>query len=175
MKALRLYTDNDNTNESTTSSSIAHAAGRVQPTPMELEQIRQMYVDAIGPLNAIKARDIERAMTDGLTVTAILDAIEQTAYAPRPSHAYLRAVLRRYIAEGVHTAEDAERTREAYRAQRAATGRERSTWYDAPASGRGQRPNPALDYAQREYKDEDYGDGFFFDVVKEYGKGGESA
>lgn len=29
--------------------------------------------------------------------------------------------------------------------------------------------NPALDYAQRDYKPDDYGDGFFFDAVKEYG------
>jgi hypothetical protein len=35
--------------------------------------------------------------------------------------------------------------------------------------------NPALDYAQREYRDEDYGDDFFIDVVREYGKGGDKA
>ena len=29
--------------------------------------------------------------------------------------------------------------------------------------------NAALDYAQRDYKSEDYGDNFFFDAVKEYG------
>lgn len=29
--------------------------------------------------------------------------------------------------------------------------------------------NPALDYAQREYKDEDFGGDFFFDPLKEYG------
>jgi hypothetical protein len=141
---------------------------------MDLEQIRQMYVDVLGPLNAIKARDIEQAIGAGLTASAILDAIEQTALAPRPAHAYLRAVLRRYVAEHVTTAEEAERTREAYRAQRAAAGRERSTWYDAPAPSRTQRKNPALDYAQREYKAEDYGDNFFIDLDK-YGEEGQTA
>ena len=33
------------------------------------------------------------------------------------------------------------------------------------------KTNPALNYDQREYKAEDYGDDFFFDVVKEYGGG----
>ena len=171
MTTTRQYTDNV---KATSSSSISHGAGRVQPSPMDLEQIRQMYVDVLGPLNAIKARDIEQAMNGGLTASAILDAIEQTALAPRPAHAYLRAVLRRYVAEHVTTAEDAERTREAYRAQRAAAGRERSAWYDAPAPSRATRQNPALDYAQREYKPEDFGDGFFIDLDK-YGEKGTSA
>lgn len=168
MNTVRLYTDN----EKTTSSSIAHGPRRVQPSPMDLEQIRQLYVDVLGPLNAIKARDIEQAMGAGVTASAILDALEQTALAPRPTHAYLRAVLRRYAAEGVTTAEDAERSREAYRAQRAAAGRERTTWYDAPA--RPERRNPALDYAQREYRDEDFGENFFIDLDK-YGEEGQTA
>lgn len=170
MNTVRLYTDN----EKTTSSSIAHGARRVQPSPMDLEQIRTMYVDVLGALNAIKARDIEQAMNGGVTTSAILDALEQTALAPRPTHAYLRAVLRRYVAEGVTTAEEAERSREAYRAQRAAAGRERSAWYDAPAPARPERRNPALDYAQREYRDEDFGDNFFIDLDK-YGEEGQTA
>lgn len=44
--------------------------------------------------------------------------------------------------------------------------REKRTAGAAPA-------NPALDYAQREYRKEDFGDDFFFDAVKEYGNGGE--
>ena len=37
----------------------------------------------------------------------------------------------------------------------------------------GSAGNPALDYAQREYADEDFGEDFFFDAVKEYGNGGK--
>lgn len=33
--------------------------------------------------------------------------------------------------------------------------------------------NPALDYAQRQYDKDDFGDDFFFDAVKAYGNGGE--
>ena len=34
---------------------------------------------------------------------------------------------------------------------------------------RGMRKNPALDYQQREYRDEDYGENFFVDLSK-YGE-----
>lgn len=137
-----------------TSSSVSHGAGRVQLTAVELEMIRQGYVDAIGPLNAIKARDIETAIGAGVQASAILDAIEQTGLAPRPSHYYLRAILRRYASEGITTADEAERSRGDYRTRRAAAGREQTSWWH----------NPALDYAQREYKEEDYGEDFYVDL-----------
>ena len=41
--------------------------------------------------------------------------------------------------------------------------------------GANAKKNPALDYAQRDYRDEDFGDDFFFDVVKEYKDGGDKA
>ena len=40
------------------------------------------------------------------------------------------------------------------------------------APGQAQTPNPALNYAQRDYREEDYGDDFFIDLDK-YGEGGE--
>ena len=40
---------------------------------------------------------------------------------------------------------------------------------DREAPAKPDKHNPALDYAQREYKDEDFGDDFFFDPLKEYG------
>lgn len=137
-----------------TSTSIAHGAGRVQPTATEMEEIRQGYVDAIGPINATKARDIETAMEAGVQASAILDAIEQTGLAPRPSHYYLRAILRRYAAEGITTTEDAERSRGDFRTRRAAAGRDRAEWWQ----------NPALNYAQREYREEDYGEDWYIDL-----------
>lgn len=142
------------TQQEHTTTSIAHGAGRVQPTAAELEAIRQEYVDEIGALNAIKARDIEAAIEAGVQASAILDAIEQTALAPRPSHYYLRAILRRYAAEGITTAEEAERSRGDFRTRRAAAGRDRAEWWH----------NPALDYAQREYKQEDFNEGFYVDL-----------
>lgn len=35
--------------------------------------------------------------------------------------------------------------------------------------------NPALDYSQREYKDEDFGEDFYFDVLKRHQEGGDQA
>ena len=42
-----------------------------------------------------------------------------------------------------------------------------------PATPGAAPANPALNYAQREYRDEDFGEDFFFDAVKAYGKEGE--
>ena len=118
------------TTTSTTSTTTAHAAGRVPPTPFEWEQIRQTYVDVLGALNCVKAHDIEEAVNLGLSASAVLDAIEQTALAPRPTHYYLRAVLRRYANWGIFTREAAEKDRnERRREQRLAQYRNESTWY----------------------------------------------
>jgi hypothetical protein len=35
--------------------------------------------------------------------------------------------------------------------------------------------NPALDYSQREYKDEDFGEDFYYDVMKKHKEGGDQA
>ena len=35
--------------------------------------------------------------------------------------------------------------------------------------------NPALDYAQREYRDEDFGDDFFINLRQDWNKGGDEA
>lgn len=101
--------------------------------PIDLEAIRTGYVDVLGQLNAYKAQDIERAIAFGLDASAILDALEQTALAPRPSHAYFRAILGRYISQDIKTAQDAERDRDKFRARREAANRERAAWYADPA------------------------------------------
>lgn len=121
-----------NATRSSSTTTTAHGAGRTL-NPVDLEAIRSGYVDILGQLNAIKARDIERAITCGLEASAILDALEQVALAPRPSHAYFRAVLGRYISQGIFTGQDAERDREEFRARREAANRERAAWYADPA------------------------------------------
>ena len=42
-------------------------------------------------------------------------------------------------------------------------------WVSRDTEPRQPKENPALNYAQREYKEEDFGDDFFFDAVKAYG------
>ena len=109
------------------------------------ERIAHAYLGAIGPLNAFTARMIEDAIKQGLTVDNILAAIEQTAFAPRPSPAYLRAILRSWAAHGVSTP----------RRQPSAS------WWN-------QGINPALNYEQREYRNEDFEDDSYIRIAEEY-------
>lgn len=120
------------TRSSTTTTTTAHAPGRVRLQPLDWEQIRQAYVDVLGALNSIKARDIEEAVENGLQASAILDAIEQTAMAPRPTHYYLRAILNRYARWGIFSGELAEKDRnERKREQRLANLRKEEAWYNS--------------------------------------------
>ena len=116
-----------NTTSSTTTTY--HTEPGVLCTPVELEQIRTVYEDVIGRLNMVKARDIEEALRAGVTAEGIVDALEQTAMAPRPSHYYLRAILRRYAERGIYTIKDAERDRYIRRAQQRYAREEREAWY----------------------------------------------
>lgn len=144
MTDYRKSTDNNSTNQATTafmrtttgtttSSSIHTEPGVHMPSAQDLEVIREYYTDLLGPLNMFKARDIERAFECGLQVSAILDAIEQTALARRPSHPYLCAILRRYAADHITTVDEAIACRERRRYDREMAMRERwSTWYASP-------------------------------------------
>lgn len=73
------------------------------------------------------------------------------------SMAYMDKLLTRWGEAGITTVEAA---RAQHAAWKAAQGKE------APA-------NPALNYEQREYRDEDFGDDFYFDYEKFYGDGGD--
>lgn len=122
----------DTTSSAILVSSLPHGAGRVL-NPIDMEAIRTGYVDALGPINAYKARDVEWAIENGLEASAILDALEQTSMAARPTHYYFRAILRRYVTEGIHDARAAEAAREEFRAQREAARRETwGAWYHDP-------------------------------------------
>ena len=67
------------------------------------------------------------------------------------SMAYMDRLLKAWAEAGATTVEAARAQRAAWRASAASP--------DKPA-------NPALDYAQREYRDEDFGDDFFMDMSK---------
>ena len=92
---------------------------------------------------------------------AVIDCAAACARGMQLPMKFMNKLLADWQAAGVRTVAEAEARRDATRANR-------------PAGGQG-AANPALDYAQREYKEEDYGDDFFFDVVKEYGDGGKNA
>lgn len=138
MTANRKSADNTKTEQatsstrsSTTTATTAHGPGRI--TAQDFEAIRTSYLDILGPLNAAKARDIEIAIENGLDASAILDALDCTAMAARPTHYYLRAILRRYATDRIFTAEDAERDRMRFRAERDQARQETwGTWYRNP-------------------------------------------
>lgn len=131
-KATETATKREGPSKKNTSSTstIANTHPGVFLEPFEWEQIRQGYEMLLGALNAYRARDIEIAVENHLEVSAILDALEQTALAPRPSHSYLRAILMRYTREGIYTADRAEAQREERRLERYnAKKLQYNTWY----------------------------------------------
>lgn len=78
-----------------------NGAGRAL-LPADLEQIRDSYVDNIGPLTGAVASLIEDAFYKGmLELEEILMAIEETGLAPHPSPYYLRAILKNWAENGV--------------------------------------------------------------------------
>ena len=96
----------------------------------------------------------------------VIDYAATCARGMRVPVQYMDKLLSDWAGEGVRTVEAAQRRHEAARAEYSAEAQK------AAGSG-GAQPNPALNYEQRDYDDEDFGDDFFFDVVKAYGKEGE--
>ncbi len=78
---------------------------------------------------------------------------------------YIDKLLSEWAAAGVKGVDDARARDAAKRAERRTEG---GAHKGAPSK------NPALDYAQRDYKEEDFGDDFFIDLDK-YGEGGDKA
>lgn len=74
--------------------------------PQDLECIRTAYLGVCGPLTAPIAHFIEQCLTAGMEPAVIVDAIERTGWARRPSPFYLRAILQRYLREQIRTMED---------------------------------------------------------------------
>ncbi len=91
---------------STTTTTIHTDPGVCTANPRDLEVIRTAYNGSIGPLTAPIAHFIEKCITAGMEPAVIVDAIERTGWARRPSPFYLRAILQRYLNWGIRTMED---------------------------------------------------------------------
>ena len=72
-------------------------------SPEALEAIREAYVACVGFMTASIAHEIEAAIKDGMFPEVVIDAIQQTGNAPRPSPYYLRTILRRWRPRGATT------------------------------------------------------------------------
>ena len=131
----RQRSSSSSTTSTSTTTSSYHTEPGVFLADEDLEAIRTAYNGVLGALNYVTARDIEWAIRNGLQASAILDAIDQTALAPRPSHYYLRAILRRYVTERITTAEAAEDQRHRRRAERDQANAETwGAWYRDPSA-----------------------------------------
>ena len=94
---------------STTTTTTYHTEpGVFTANPQDLEVIRTAYNGVCGPLTAPIAHFIEKCLSAGMEPAVIVDAIERTGWARRPSPFYLRAILQRYLREQIRTMEDVE-------------------------------------------------------------------
>lgn len=87
-----------------TSSSTTRAGARAREAEINVavEGLRDLYLDAIGlPMSAICERDLRRELEAGTPYIFYHYALEETAYAPRPSWRYAMAIVRRLLAQGV--------------------------------------------------------------------------
>lgn len=140
------------TQYSVSSTTGARARAReAEISPDDLERIRRAYVGVIGRLTEYTAREIEEALKAGMAPEVVVAAIEATAKAPRPSFAYLRAVLRRWARDGLWTMTELVADQDRYQAQKA-------KWWEA-------QRNPSLKYSQRSYTEEESEKDFYFDVL----------
>ena len=135
-----------------------------------VEELRQKYAAVSALLEAAGSNRRpgmdDLALYDGWRAKHDPALIEYAAACVKGQYPPLEkmdGLLGEWAAAGVKTAEAAEAWRKANPTRRA-------------SSGRGGNPpaNPALDYKQREYRDEDFGDDFFIDL-DQYGEGGDKA
>ncbi len=98
------------------------------------------WASIIGPVYPYMVHDVTRWVSQGIQDACIMAAMDSTCIAPRPSWAYLRAIMRALSVEGVRTAPQ-------YHARQAAHGQR---------SKRVGRTVSAQQYTQRTYTAEEW-------------------
>lgn len=99
--------------------------------PEALELLQNYYSDNLGTAMPFPIADlVARAAKAGMTVEAVMLAIDETMFAPRPSPHYLRAILTRWLGAGVHTAAQVAADKEAHQARTARRRRDRWAGFD---------------------------------------------
>ena len=115
-------------------------------TPDDLMAIRDSYVTYVGqPMTAMVAHEVEAALAEGMRPSVVIEAARVTGDAPRPTPYYMRAVLRRWIRDGILTDDALAADKAAFEQQQAA----------APSKAWWQQTNPALRYDQRPIPDDE--------------------
>ena len=115
---------------------------------------------ATSNLQFLSPRNMEELVSfaDDLPEELIRYAIDQGCANGKRTWSYVRAILNAYVSNGIKTIGEAKARDDNHNqsAKQAASA----------------RSNPALNYPQRDYKAEDFGDGFYFDPLKA-GYGGD--
>lgn len=129
-----------------------NSANEIPPEVMEQAKARKAVFDrflerfeaTFGQWAGVSVREeVKAAIMQGCSEEVLNYCLSEAEGAPRPSWGYARAVLRRMIAEGVLSADDLEaQTRQ----------RQRCGSYGHQHAG---------GFMQREYRDEDFAEGFF--------------
>lgn len=137
------------TTSSTSSSSSRYTDPCVSCPDEVIERIAKAYTDAISPeIPTMAAKLMEQCLADGMTPELIIEAIDQTGWAQRPSPHYLRAILRRCREQGIKTIDQYRESQRKYSPVRSAWNVNR------------------FNYQQHTYTEEDFKD-LFFDPMKD--------
>lgn len=81
---------------SSSTSTRAHARAREAEVNCQIEGLRELYRDAIGQaMSDICERALRRDLERGTPYVYYHYALEETAFAPRPSWRYTMAIVRR--------------------------------------------------------------------------------
>ena len=95
------YNYNNNYNDSSTQNRGIKAPLNTTIDPEEAQRLKQVYSDVLGRMTRPVAYMILGYLRTGLTVDNVIDAINLTAFAPRPSAAYLNGILHNWRLYGV--------------------------------------------------------------------------
>ena len=95
------YNYNNNYNDSSTQNRGIKEPLNTTIDPEEAQRLKQVYSDVLGRMTRPVAYMILGYLRTGLTVDNVIDAINLTAFAPRPSAAYLNGILHNWRLYGV--------------------------------------------------------------------------
>lgn len=91
----------------TSSISIHTQPGVCQLSPSDLEDIRIAYKTSLSmPLTSTVAHFIENCLYAGMHADVVIEAINRTGWAKRPTPFYLRAILNRFLQAQILTMQD---------------------------------------------------------------------
>lgn len=106
----RSITTSNNGSSSTSSTSTTTTKTRSRAFPEnaldqehDLRVFAKAYNDILGPMNSQIAYFVTNLCQQGMELEVILDALQQTAWARRPSPQYFRAICARRQSQGILT------------------------------------------------------------------------